>query len=259
MTIIQRFALLVALIFGTLLWPRTNVMFGRVPTGDRERILLVTAHPDDETFFFSPTLTALSAPTRSRGLRGDAEVFVAYLSTGNAKGLGEVRRNEFGQAMSIFGIREERRFILDHPYLQDNKTTAWDFTVIANEIRPIVVEHNITIILTFDSHGITGHPNHGSAFAGAAHLVFRTLSSAIRPRLFALYSRRATKNFGPLAALISQCYTYFEGPVFVASWVDYLTALRATSKHPSQLRWHSFLKGLFSRYLWVNEWVEVTK
>ncbi|KAJ7604829.1 putative deacetylase LmbE-like domain-containing protein, partial [Mycena polygramma] len=258
MKMIQPIVLLVVLIFGTLLQPRTNVMLERAPTGERERILLVTAHPDDETFFFGPTLTALSAPTRRLG--GDNEVFVACLSTGNAKGLGEVRRDEFGRALSVFGIREERRFILDHPYLQDNKTTAWDSAVIANEIRPIVVKYNITIILTFDSHGITGHPNHGSTLAGVAHLVFRTLpfdSSAIRPRLFTLYSRRATKNLGPLAALISQRYIYFEGPVFVASWLDYFTALRATSKHPSQLRLGSFIKGLFSRYLWVNEWVEV--
>ncbi|KAJ6562329.1 LmbE-like protein [Mycena capillaripes] len=229
-------------------------------TGHRERTLLLTAHPDDETFFFSPTLTALGhAPMRNGGELGD--VFVVCLSTGNARGLGDARKEEFGQALEIFGIRERRRFILNHPYLQDNKTAGWDPAIIANEIRPIVIEYNITTILTFDSQGVTGHPNHRSTSAGAAHLVFNILplsSSTARPRLYALYSRPATKHVGPLAALLSHRCSSFRGPVFVASLVDYVTAIRAMSKHPSQLRLFSFLKGLFSRYLWVNEWVEVT-
>ncbi|KAJ7084209.1 putative deacetylase LmbE-like domain-containing protein, partial [Mycena epipterygia] len=199
------------------------------------RILLLTAHPDDETFFFSPTLTALSrtpiSPVRQTGELGD--LFIVCLSTGNAKGLGSLRREEFGKALEIFGVKEEIQFILDHPHLQDNKTGAWDPAVIADE-------HGITIILTFDSDGITGHPNHRSTLAGAVHLVLTTLrpSSLIRrPRLFTLYSRPATKHI-----------------VFVASVADYVTALRAMSRHSTQFRLFSFLKGLLSRYFWVNEW-----
>ncbi|KAJ7785658.1 carbohydrate esterase family 14 protein [Mycena metata] len=247
-----------------LLRRRTISTFGfeEPSAGHKERILLLTAHPDDETFFFSPTLTALShtpiLPMHQTRELGD--LFIVCLSTGNAKGLGNLRQEEFGQALEILGVREERRFILDHPYLQDNKTGAWDPAVIANEIHPLVRDHGITIILTFDSEGITGHPNHRSTSAGAAHLVFSTLpllSATTRPRLFTLYSRPATKHLGPVAALISQPYMFFPGPVFVASVADYVTAFQAMTKHPSQLRLFSFVKGLFSRYLWVNEWVEV--
>ncbi|KAJ7093602.1 putative deacetylase LmbE-like domain-containing protein [Mycena epipterygia] len=245
--------LLLAFILVPFLQRRTISTFGveESSAGRKERILLLTAHPDDETFFFSPTLTALSPG-------GLGDLFILCLSTGNAKGLGNLRKEEFGQALEVFGVREERRFILDHPYLQDNKTGAWDPAVIANEIHSLVGDHGITTILTFDSEGITGHPNHRSTLAGALHLVFSTLtSSTVRPRLFTLYSRPSTKHLGPVAALISQPHMLFPGPVFVASVADYVTALRAMSKHPSQLRLFSFLKGLFSRYLWVNEWVEV--
>ncbi|KAJ7056040.1 LmbE-like protein [Mycena amicta] len=235
-----------------LLRPRTVCSFGNA--AHEERALLLTAHPDDETFFFSPTLTALSHMQEIGRLR---HLLVVCLSTGNAKGLGDVRKQEFGQALEIFGIRQRSRFILDHPYLQDNKSATWDPAVIADQLHPLVAEYNITTILTFDAHGITGHPNHWSAFAGAAYLV-RALPFSpptTRPRLFALHSRPATKHLGPLAAFMSSRY---RGPVFIASSRDYITALRAMIQHPSQLRLLSFLKGLFSRYLWVNEWVEVT-
>jgi LmbE family N-acetylglucosaminyl deacetylase len=50
------------------------------------------------------------------GFKGLGDVFVVCLSTGNAKGLGNVRKEEFERAMDIFGIWQGRRFILDHPY-----------------------------------------------------------------------------------------------------------------------------------------------
>ncbi|KAJ7806275.1 LmbE-like protein [Mycena olivaceomarginata] len=245
--------LVLPLTLAFFLQPRRNCSFGNAGDGNEGRTLLLTAHPDDETFFFSPTLTALS---HMQNVGRARDVFVVCLSTGNAKGLGDVRKEEFGKALEIFGIRQGRRFILDHPYLQDNKTAVWDPAVVAQELRPVIAKYGITIILTFDAHGITGHPNHFSALAGAAHLV-RILPAATRPRLFALHSRPATKHLGPFAALIPRRNVSSQGPVFIASLVDFATALRAMINHPSQLRLVSFLKGLFSRYLWVNEWVEV--
>ncbi|KAJ7195680.1 LmbE-like protein, partial [Mycena pura] len=223
-----------------------------------ERALLLTAHPDDETFFFSPTLTALSRMQKV-GKLGD--IVIVCLSTGNAKGLGDVRREEFEKALDVFGIGVGRRLILDHPDLRDSKSVAWDPATIAGEVLPIVKEYRITTILTFDTYGITGHPNHQSALAGAAHIVFKDwplLSTNTRPRLFTLFSQSTSfKYIGPLAASSLQLYPYVKGPVFIASFVDYVTALCAMIQHPSQLHLLGFSKGLFSRYLWVNEWIEV--
>ncbi|KAF7341808.1 LmbE-like protein [Mycena sanguinolenta] len=249
--------LVLAVILACVVRPRSTYLFGLTAVGQDERTLLLTAHPDDETFFFSPTLTALSHIKKVGGIQ---DVLVVCLSTGNAKGLGNIRKEEFGQALEVFGIREGRRFILDHPNLQDNKTAAWDPAVIAQELRSLVFQYSITTIFTFDGHGITGHPNHSSALAGAAKLVstFPVSSANRRPRLFALDSRPATKHLGPLAALLPRRQRSSQGPVFVASLTDYITALRAMVKHPSQLRLVAFLKGLCSRYLWVNEWAEVT-
>jgi N-acetylglucosaminylphosphatidylinositol deacetylase len=46
-------------------------------------------------------------------------------------------------------------------------------------------------------------------------------------------------------------------PVFVAGTRAYLHAVRAMREHRSQLVWFRWLYVLFSRYMWVNEWVEI--
>ncbi|KAK6966491.1 LmbE-like protein [Favolaschia claudopus] len=260
--------------------PRTLSLSG-ISAEKHSRILLLTAHPDDETFFFSPTLTALIHMQNAGQI---SDVFAVCLSTGNARGLGKTRIREFEMALEVFGMRERNGFILDHPHLQDNKTAFWDPTIIARELYPFIRTYGITTILTFDAQGITGHLNHGSALAGAEQLLrdldnsggseddsesrhnMTTSSRSQAPRLFALHSRRhATKHLGPIAALphslpLRQRRKPETEALFVASAGDYITAIRAMMKHPSQLnlRWTGeFWKGLFSRYLWVNEWFEV--
>jgi len=46
--------------------------------------------------------------------------------------------------------------------------------------------------------------------------------------------------------------------LIVAGVPQYLTALKAMRKHKSQLVWFRWLYVSFSRYMWVNEWMEVT-
>lgn len=46
--------------------------------------------------------------------------------------------------------------------------------------------------------------------------------------------------------------------VFVAGAREFATAHRAMQQHWSQLVWFRWLYVLFSRYMWVNEWVEVS-
>ena len=73
------------------------------------RVLLLTAHPDDECMFFAPTILALQ--------RADIEVFSLCLSTGNADGLGSVRKSELEGSLDILGISPGKRWAIDHPYV----------------------------------------------------------------------------------------------------------------------------------------------
>jgi len=71
-----------------------------------KKVLLVTAHPDDEALFFSPTLLAVP-----RGV----QVFSLCLSYGDSEGLGQVRKEEFHRAMDVLKVPTNRRWILNHP------------------------------------------------------------------------------------------------------------------------------------------------
>lgn len=46
-------------------------------------------------------------------------------------------------------------------------------------------------------------------------------------------------------------------PVFVAGGSDYARTAKAIMQHESQLVWFRWLYMAFSRYMWVNEWVEI--
>ncbi|GJN03108.1 hypothetical protein PR202_ga20517 [Eleusine coracana subsp. coracana] len=101
--------------------------------GDRRsrNVLLVIAHPDDESMFFAPTILFL----KSKG----HNVHVLCMSQGNADGLGNTRKEELYHACDTFKIQRKQVQVLDHLKLQ---------------------------ILTFDSHGVSGHPNHQDVHHG---------------------------------------------------------------------------------------------
>ena len=71
-----------------------------------KKVLLVTAHPDDEALFFSPTLLAMP-----RGV----QVYSLCLSYGDSEGLGQVRKEEFHRAMDVLKVPTNNRWILNHP------------------------------------------------------------------------------------------------------------------------------------------------
>jgi len=46
-------------------------------------------------------------------------------------------------------------------------------------------------------------------------------------------------------------------PVFISGAQEYLTALKSMYQHRSQIVWFRYLYVAASRYMWVNEWLEV--
>ncbi|KAF8348549.1 N-acetylglucosaminylphosphatidylinositoldeacety la se [Amanita rubescens] len=205
------------------------------------RVLLLTAHPDDECLFFAPTLLSLV----------HHDVYSLTLSTGNADGLGHLRRH-------ILGVAPDRQWIVDHPNLQDNITQYWDSALVAQVVRPYILQHDIDTILTFDDHGVSGHPNHQSLPSAIRELIRSYNSSS--PQLFTLVSVPLTvKYIGVVSPLLAKATRYFHSPspVFVSGMREYWRAIQAMRKHKSQLVWFRYLYVLFSRYMWVNEWVMV--
>ncbi|EJF57393.1 LmbE-like protein [Dichomitus squalens LYAD-421 SS1] len=244
---------------------------GLLLSSDRpSNVLLLTAHPDDECMFFAPTLLALQELS-SHQL---PTIHSLCLSVGNADGLGDIRRRELSASLDVLGIAEGKRWVIDTPELQDNFTAVWDAQVIADAIRPYVLKHNINTILTFDHHGISSHLNHISLPHGAAHFLTTLPSSAEKPppRLFTLVTVPLYEKYlGVLSPLLSKASIALSRiprdprtasgaarVVAVSGFGGYARAHRAMREHWSQLVWFRWLYVSFSRYMWVNEWVELT-
>jgi len=220
-------------------------------------VLLVTAHPDDECMFFAPTILALVARSVS--------VYSLCLSVGDAEGLGATRHGELYRSFAVLGVPSERVFIVDHPQLRDNFTSSWAPDDVAYVVRPYLARTGATAILTFDDYGISGHPNHISLPSGISKMA-QSMPSP-RPRIFNLVSISiAYKYRGVLDAISSRIKswacgiipTFTCGQTFASDIRGYWLAVQAMLQHKSQLVWFRWLYVAFSRYMWVNDWVEVS-
>lgn len=105
-------------------------------------------------------------------------------------------------------------------------------------------------MVTFDSQGITQHPN---------HVVLAKVPGLLGIRSLELQSPSILAKFtGPLYALYAGL-TRSDNPkevTIIASPSQYLEALRAMQCHWSQLVWFRWLYVSFSHLMWVNELIE---
>lgn len=82
-----------------------------------KRVLVLTAHPDDEAMFFAPAILALT--------QAGVSVWAMCLSTGNADGLGATRTQELLESYEMLGVPRDRVMSIDDERLQDGMQTAW--------------------------------------------------------------------------------------------------------------------------------------
>lgn len=98
---------------------KPNPIASKSPIFIRPRILLVTAHPDDE-ILFAPTVLSLLSEDKKKS----TDLWTLCLSAGDyliasdAKAqeeLGLIRQREWSESWDVLGIDETRRWILDIP------------------------------------------------------------------------------------------------------------------------------------------------
>lgn len=127
-------------------------------------ILIVTAHPDDESMFFTPTIIELAKRNYNNTLH------LLCLSNGNYDGLGSVRQQEIVKAASFLQIKDVR--VLD---FEDNIHKKWNKQKISNALTEQIDHMDLKTkrirLLTFDDGGISGHPNHISLFYGCKQFI----------------------------------------------------------------------------------------
>lgn len=115
------------------------------------RVLVVCAHPDDESFGLGAVISTLVARGASIDLvcltRGEAS------SLGAAADLAEARGSELEAAAAVLGVTRVHQF--EHP---DGHLSAVDIGVLVADIQPYAAVSDL--LLVFDEGGITGHPDH---------------------------------------------------------------------------------------------------
>ncbi|KAL2242828.1 UNVERIFIED_CONTAM: putative N-acetylglucosaminyl-phosphatidylinositol de-N-acetylase [Sesamum indicum] len=127
----------------------------------RRNVLLVIAHPDDESMFFAPVINYLVSEGHN--------VHILCMSTGNADGMGSIRKEELYLASAVLKIPTWQVYILDHQDLQDGFGKVWDWNLLSSIIDKEMSAHSIDLIITFDEYGISGHCNHCDVHQGVRY------------------------------------------------------------------------------------------
>ena len=125
---------------------------------DKQRLLAIFAHPDDETFRCGGTLALLA----QRGVR--VQVLTATRGQAGSRGdpplcapeeLPAVRESELRCACAALGIQPP--ILLDY---QDGQLSEADPEKIVSEILAVIREVRPQMILTYGPDGVSGHPDH---------------------------------------------------------------------------------------------------
>lgn len=102
-------ASLLILLVSSLYFPFHSNIHVLLDESRTSRVLLLTAHPDDECLFFAPTVLALREdPTHP-------EIYSLTMSVGNADSLGETRKDELSRSLDVMNIDQDKRWVVDHP------------------------------------------------------------------------------------------------------------------------------------------------
>ncbi|XP_014467558.1 PREDICTED: N-acetylglucosaminyl-phosphatidylinositol de-N-acetylase isoform X2 [Dinoponera quadriceps] len=212
--------------------------------GPPDRLLLVTAHPDDEVMFFGPLVYWL---TRSKVTK----VYLLCLSMG-----GDKRRiDELWASAKILGIPEANITIIISSELPDDQTVQWPIDEVAESILQYIEIYKINAVVTFDKHGVSRHRNHISLYFAIAALC---IEKKVPPycKLYVLESVNIIRKYIQLLdlpiSLLSAPYWY------LVTREQKHTIKKAMAAHKSQYVWFRKLYMVFSRYTFINTLQEVS-
>lgn len=223
-------------------------------------------------------------------------------SPGNANGLGAVRKQELQKSALTLGLRSEADvFVVDDPArFPDSMTQAWPHDQIASLLASAFAQGQgqgegqghgdppaatIDVLLTFDRHGVSNHPNHRSLYHGAVlflrHLMRHKPGYACPVALYTLTTTSLLRKYAgvldaPVTMLLGVLDALFGSSasrgragrskngtstrdlpqrlLFVSSVGDWLTAQSAMVKgHRSQMVWFRWGWITVGRYMVVND------
>lgn len=144
------------------------------------RLLLVHAHPDDETINNGATMAQyvskgveVTLVTCTRGEEGEVLVpELAHLASNQQDQLGTHREGELAQAMSVLGVKDFRFLGAPEKIFRDSgmmdtepnkrKDNFWNANLdeAAEYLVSIILEIKPQVLVTYDEIGGYGHPDH---------------------------------------------------------------------------------------------------
>jgi N-acetyl-1-D-myo-inositol-2-amino-2-deoxy-alpha-D-glucopyranoside deacetylase len=170
-------------------------------------MLLVHAHPDDETITNGATMAKYAAEgahvtlvTCTRGEEGEILIpELAHLASSAEDGLGDHRETEQADAMAAIGVRDHR--FLGHAgkyrdtgmvYTESGSAgvppevrpdTFWraDLLGAATDLVPVIREIRPQVLVTYDEFGGYGHPDHVQAHRVAMYGAALAAAPSFRP------------------------------------------------------------------------------
>ncbi|MBI3089145.1 MAG: PIG-L family deacetylase [Candidatus Tectomicrobia bacterium] len=121
------------------------------------RLLLVKAHPDDESYGHA----GLILRCRQRRIpvalvcatRGEAGITPGMLPAGEEAGA--LRLRELAAARQVLGL--QRVEVIGVP---DGQSERWDLPLVRNHVARAMRAFRPTVVATFGPEGVTGHPDH---------------------------------------------------------------------------------------------------
>uniref|UniRef100_A0A336M9X5 N-acetylglucosaminylphosphatidylinositol deacetylase n=1 Tax=Culicoides sonorensis TaxID=179676 RepID=A0A336M9X5_CULSO len=225
-------------------WRRHRGPFRKVDIPKVKRVLIVTAHPDDESMFFAPTI--LSLKERDENCR----VFILCLSNGNFDKKGKERRTELWNACEVLSIDQSDVTLLNATHLQDDPNTEWKVEIIAQIVLKHIEALDIQLVITFDKDGVSHHPNHCAIFFAVASLCI----SAVLPKGCKVLTLESVN-------VLRKYISLFDLPISllmsILSWANRRVAQEAMCQHKSQLLWFRRLYIIFSRFMIINSLQEI--
>lgn len=216
------------------------------------------------------------------------------INLGNADGLGEIRKKELLDSGRILGLRSpDDVFILDSPSFPDSMTTSWDSNAVAtilasafssrqSKIHSLKGESlkdapiaTIDVLLTFDSHGVSGHPNHVSLYYGAREWLSSLMEGKSGWKCpVELYTLTSTSLWRKYSSVLDAPLTMLLGALGAAAengkeqikvkapqrllfvndvWQLKCAQTAMVKGHKSQMRWFRWGWIALGRYMMVND------
>ncbi|KAG1937315.1 N-acetylglucosaminylphosphatidylinositol de-N-acetylase family protein [Pimephales promelas] len=134
--------------------------------------------------------------------------------------------------------------------LPDDPAVQWSTALVSSLILKHTQNYGISLVLTFDGRGVSGHANHIAIYKTLSHLA----SAGRLPegcQIFSLHSISILRKYLsvlelPVSWLLPSDFCCLIGPK------EYKRAKKAMLCHRSQLLWFRRLYILFSRYMFIN-------